>query len=120
MTFALICIYLTTALSPYQCSSTLQMEDSQTILEMEPHPQKPPTSEPIKLPDDDAQNSEPLLHNVHIQQREDHQTTIELETHPPKPPTSEPIKLPDDDAQRSKPVGGVKIINNQIIMLRTQ
>ena len=92
------------------------MEDSQTILEMEPHPQKPPTSEPIKLPDDDAQNSEPLLHNVHIQQREDHQTTIELQTEPPEADT-ESTNLPDDDAEN--PVGGIRYPTIQIIQTFT-
>ena len=46
------------------------MEDSQTTIEMETHPPKPPTYEPIKLPE------------VHIQQMDDNQTTTKLLTEP--------------------------------------
>ena len=37
--------------------STFNMEDSQTTLEMETRPPKTLTSDPNKLPDDDALNS---------------------------------------------------------------
>ena len=36
------------------------MENSQTTIEMEKHPPKPLTSDPIKLPDDEAQSSKPV------------------------------------------------------------
>ena len=36
------------------------MEDSQTTVEMETRPPKTLTSDPNKLPDDDAQNSKPV------------------------------------------------------------
>ena len=37
------------------------MEDSQTTVEMETRPPKTLTSDPNKLPDDDAQSSEPVV-----------------------------------------------------------
>ena len=86
------------------------MEDSQTTVEMETRPPKTLTSDPNKLPDDDAQNSKPvggvktinnIIYNVHFQQMEDNQTTIEL---PPEADT-ESTNLPEDDAEN--PVGGI-------------
>ena len=88
------------------------MEDSQTTFEMETLPPKPPTFESIKLPDDDALNSELLLHNVHIKQMEDNQTTIELQMDPPEADT-ESTNLPDDDAEN--PVDGIRYSTIQII-----
>ena len=80
------------------------MEDSQTTIEMETHPPKPPTSEPIKLPD------------VHIQQMEDNQTTTKLLTKPLEANT-ESTNLPDDDAEN--PVGGIRYPAIQIIQTLT-
>ena len=97
-------------LSVQYSDSTLNLEDSQTTLEMETRPPKTLTSDPNMLPGDDAQSSKPvggvktinnIIYNVHFQQMEDNQTTIEL----PPEADKESTNLPEDDAEN--PVGGI-------------
>ena len=73
------------------------MENSQTTIEMETHPPNPLTSDPIKLPDDEAQSSKPVGG-----------VKTELQTEPP-----ESTNLPDDDGEN--PVGGIGYPTIQII-----
>ena len=75
------------------------MENSQTTVEIETHPPKPLTFDPIKPPDDDAQSFKPVGG-----------VKTEIQTEPP-----ESTNLPDDDGEI--PVGGIGYPKIQIYTL---